>query len=526
MRKLFNPNIAAKLRLLTLSTGLGLAILASVFLLSERQLLVEERSNAIRQTVELAHGIASHYQGLAASGELTDAQARLYALRQLKALRYSSTEYFFVTDMHPRMVMHPANPKLDGTDLTGKADPNGLHLFVAMVDIVKAQGAGFVSYMWPVPGSETPVPKLTYVKGMPAWGWVIGSGVYVDSIDTVFWSRAAWFGGSTLLLGGALMLIGVLLSRSIVQPLTRAVALARTVAEGDLTTIIDVRGNDETAHLLQALRDMNGSLSGIVGQVDVGISAIATASSQIASGNQDLSARTEMQASSLEETASSMEQLTSAVQQNAANARHASALASSAAEVAVRGGAVVAQVVDTMGSIKASAHKIVDIIGVIDTIAFQTNILALNAAVEAARAGEQGRGFAVVAGEVRNLAQRSAAAAREVKGLIGDAVDKVGAGSTLVQQAGGTMQEIVDGVRQVNQIIAEIAAASAEQEAGIGQVNQAIADMDGVTQQNAALVEQAAAAATAMRMQADKLAEVFGIFKVARQPAPAALAWA
>jgi methyl-accepting chemotaxis protein len=267
--------------------------------------------------------------------------------------------------------------------------------------------------------------------------------------------------------------------------------------------------------LLRALREMNGSLSGIVGEVDAGIRTIASASTQIASGNQDLSSRTEQQAGALQETAATMEELTGAVQQNAANARHASSLASSASEVAQRGGVVVSQVVGTMDAIHGSAQKIADIIGVIDGIAFQTNILALNAAVEAARAGEQGRGFAVVAGEVRNLAQRSAAAAKEVRTLIDDSVSKVGAGAEQVREAGATMQEIVASVDRVNAIIGEIAGASEQQQDGITQVNRAIAEMDDSTQQNAALVEQAAAAAAAMNEQAQRLSEVFSVFKVA-----------
>jgi methyl-accepting chemotaxis protein len=255
-----------------------------------------------------------------------------------------------------------------------------------------------------------------------------------------------------------------------------------------------------------------------------GTETIATASTEIASGNLDLSSRTEQQASALEETASSMEELTSTVKQNADNARQANQLAQSASEVALRGGAVVADVVRTMGSINASAGKIVDIIGVIDGIAFQTNILALNAAVEAARAGEQGRGFAVVASEVRSLAQRSASAAKEIKALIGDSVDKVGEGSRLVNQAGATMDDIVTSVKRVTDIMGEITMASREQEAGIEQINQAISEMDAVTQQNAALVEEAAAAAQSLQDQSGKLAEVVGVFRLdaAAEPVRAA----
>ncbi len=314
-------------------------------------------------------------------------------------------------------------------------------------------------------------------------------------------------------------------TRSITRPLDQAVQVARTVAAGDLSSRIEVLSKDETGQLMQSLKDMNDSLAKIVAQVRGGTGSITTAAGEIAAGNQDLSARTEQQASSLEETASSMEELTSTVKQNADNAQQANKLAQSASEVAVRGGAVVAQVVDTMGAINESSKKIVDIIGVIDGIAFQTNILALNAAVEAARAGEQGRGFAVVASEVRNLAQRSAAAAREVKALIGDSVDKVESGTRLVDEAGGTMQEIVSSIRRVTDIMGEITAASREQTSGIEQINEAIAQMDQVTQQNAALVEEAAAAAESLNDQATSLAEVVTLFKLdGATAAPAAVA--
>jgi methyl-accepting chemotaxis protein len=320
------------------------------------------------------------------------------------------------------------------------------------------------------------------------------------------------------LLAGLVLAFGAasawMLTTGITGPLREAVTAARRVAGGDLTGHIDDRAKDETGQLLSALKDMNASLLGIVTEVRSGTDHITTSSSEIAAGNQDLSRRTEQQAGALEETASSMEELTSAVKHNADNARQANVLAASAAQVAVKGGEVVAQVVGTMDSINASSRKIVDIISVIDGIAFQTNILALNAAVEAARAGEQGRGFAVVASEVRNLAQRSASAAKEIKQLIGDSVDKVNQGSKLVADAGVTMDEIVSSVHRVSDIITEITAASSEQSAGINEVNQAIGSMDAVTQQNAALVEQAAAAAESMQQQAAALAQAVSVFKV------------
>jgi methyl-accepting chemotaxis protein len=304
------------------------------------------------------------------------------------------------------------------------------------------------------------------------------------------------------------------LTTGITRPLNTAVDISRRVAEGDLSVEITVTTKDEAGQLLQALKDMNISLRNIVGNVRVGTDTIATASSQIASGNLDLSNRTEQQAGSLEETASAMEQLTSTVKQNADNARQANQLAVSASEVAIQGGSVVGQVINTMSAINDSSKKIVDIISVIDGIAFQTNILALNAAVEAARAGEQGRGFAVVASEVRSLAQRSSAAAKEIKTLIDDSVSKVDVGSKLVGQAGSTMEEVVSSVKRVTDIVGEISSASQEQSTGIEEVNRAIAQMDESTQQNAALVEEAAAAAQSLQEQAGKLAELVSVFNI------------
>ncbi|GAB4569200.1 MAG: MCP four helix bundle domain-containing protein [Rhizobacter sp.] len=348
----------------------------------------------------------------------------------------------------------------------------------------------------------------------------------IDTAATAGQQRLHQVGNTvTVLLFGAIAIMLVVITpltlvnmHSICKPLSEAQHLAQAIAQGDLTErAINTTGKDEAAGLLRTLSQMRTSLSALVGQVRVGADSINTASTEIASGNQDLSGRTEQTASNLQQAASSMTQLTGTVQQSAASARQANQLASSAAEVAARGGSVVAQVVTTMDEINASSKKISDIIGVIDGIAFQTNILALNAAVEAARAGEQGRGFAVVASEVRSLAGRSAEAAREIKGLIGASVERVEAGSRLVADAGATMTEIVGSVGRVSDIINEITAAAAQQSDGISQVNVAVSQLDQMTQQNAALVEQSAAAAESLKQQAGSLSKVVSAFRLTSQ---------
>jgi methyl-accepting chemotaxis protein len=329
-----------------------------------------------------------------------------------------------------------------------------------------------------------------------------------------------------LVVGGlsALLLASLLawaLARSIVQPLKQATASAARIAEGDLTEQIQVAGHDEASALLAALKNMQQALSRLVADVRLNSESVATASAQIATGNNDLSARTERQASALQQTAATMEQLGGTVRNNAANAKQANQLAQGASKVADQGGQVVTQVVTTMNGINASGKRIADIIGVIDGIAFQTNILALNAAVEAARAGEQGRGFAVVATEVRSLAQRSADAAKQIKTLITGSVEQVEQGSRLVDQAGKTMTEIVHAIKRVSEIVGEISSSSAEQSNGVGQVGQAVSQMDQATQQNAALVEESAAAAESLRQQAQELVQTVATFKLAAQASPA-----
>ncbi|ALU91696.1 methyl-accepting chemotaxis protein I, serine sensor receptor protein [Herbaspirillum rubrisubalbicans M1] len=343
-----------------------------------------------------------------------------------------------------------------------------------------------------------------------------GSARSDQTANDVFNAARTWIIGLLATIVVIAFGLAAAVARAVSRPLNEAVSVAERVAQGDLTVQINTASKDETGMLMHSLRTMNDSLHKIVSEVRYGTDAISTASQEIASGNLDLSSRTEQQAGSLEETASAMEELTATVKQNADNARQANQLAASASDIASQGGEVVSQVVQTMEGITESSSRIADIITVIDGIAFQTNILALNAAVEAARAGEQGRGFAVVASEVRSLAQRSAAAAKEIKQLIDDSVEKVGAGSQLVERAGATMSDVVSSVRRVTGVVAEISAASSEQSTGIEEINRAVTQMDEVTQQNAALVEEAAAAAQSLQDQAARLSQVVSVFKIER----------
>jgi methyl-accepting chemotaxis protein len=514
-------------KILSISIATIVALLLGVMLYvlpyMEKQLM-EEKIQATKAVVEVAHAMLQGSLAEVKSGKRTLAQAQADALKQIGELRYHGSEYFWVNDLETKVLMHPIRPELIGKTQGENKDANGKKLFVEFVNVCKEKGEGMVDYMWAKPGGTQPVPKISYVKLMKEWGWVVGSGIYVDDVKTQM-NKMRWqIVGGTLVLALAIFAFAWMVARRIKQALDQAIGASQRIASGDLTGHIEVQSSDETGELLGSLKEMNEGLARIVGEVRTGAESIATATEQIAAGNSDLSQRTEEQASALEETASSMEELTSTVKQNADNAQAANQLAINASGVAVKGGEVISRVVRTMESITDSSKKISDIIGVIDGIAFQTNILALNAAVEAARAGEQGRGFAVVAAEVRSLAQRSAAAAKEIKALIEDSVGKVQDGSRLVEEAGRTTQEIVTSIKRVTDIMAEISAASLEQSSGIEQVNTAITQMDDVTQQNAALVEEAAAAAESLEEQAQQLVGVVARFTLEQAEKPQAAA--
>ncbi|WP_034293945.1 methyl-accepting chemotaxis protein [Herbaspirillum sp. RV1423] len=501
-----------------------------------RNIRLEERKKDLINVAQVAMSTIKEYGDLTKSGAMSKEEAQKAALTRVKSMRYGQDGYFSISNSAAITIMHPIKPELNGKNMSDFKDPAGNQIFKDISKAGALPNGDFIHYIWPKVGSSDPVPKLSYAFRYEPWDWIITTGIYLDDVNGAFirslYQLAAIFVGFAILLIGLVVFNNRSILRTIGGDPGDAAEIANRISDGDLTLTIHTSPGD-TSSLVYAFKRMRDSLMHTISNIKSSADTIATASSEIASGNLDLSSRTEQQAGSLEETASAMEELTSTVKQNADNARQANQLAVSASEVAVQGGAVVGQVVDTMGSINDSSKKIVDIISVIDGIAFQTNILALNAAVEAARAGEQGRGFAVVASEVRSLAQRSSAAAKEIKTLIDDSVSKVDVGSKLVQQAGETMSEVVASVKRVTDIVGEISAASQEQSAGINEVGQAITQMDEGTQQNAALVEQAAAAAQSLQDQAVTLANLVGRFKldastpvqtapVARTAAPAA----
>ncbi|PLZ02998.1 hypothetical protein CY652_08620 [Burkholderia sp. WAC0059] len=494
----------------------GLLLIGAFGAWQTRLSMTLDRKTQLASLVEEAVSIANHYYALSQRHVLSEDDAKRQALDAIGAIRYGQSGYLSVNDARPVMLMHPTQPQLIGKPLADYADPNGKHLFLEIVRIGNGpSGGGFLDYLWPKPGSTAAVPKLSYAQRFAPWGWYLVTGMYMDDVSAAFYASLAHWLAITVALGAISTVVMRLVLRSVRGSLGGelevAIEAARRIAHGDLTGPVSAAGRNPRS-LMRALQTMQTGLADTVARVRSGAENINVGANEIAAGNTDLSQRTEEQAAALVQTASSMDQMTANVKQNADSAGQAARLAGEAADVAVRGSEVVDDVVRTMGDITAHSQQIGDIIGVIDGIAFQTNILALNAAVEAARAGEQGRGFAVVAAEVRSLAQRSASAAKEIKALIEKSTQTVAQGSTLVANAGATMGEIVRSVRQVNRILEEISHASREQSAGIEQVNRAVGEMDQVTQQNAALVEQAAAAAHSLKDQVTDLREAIASF--------------
>ncbi|WP_321781580.1 methyl-accepting chemotaxis protein [Paraburkholderia sp. J94] len=503
---------------------IALIVMVVVNAIMTRTGMLDDRKASLAQQTQTALGTVTYFQKEAAAGHLSVDEAKRQAIGALRVMRYGADQsgYFGIYDSSVLALLVPPKPELEGKSQANMTDPNGTPVASEIVKSSSPGGNHFSTYVWPKPGHDKPVGKITYADLVPDWDWHVFTGIYVDDIDDAFYGSLLRNLALVMLIGAALTLGMFWLIRSIRASLggepDYAADICERIASGDLTARVQVASGDERS-LLHAMSQMQHQLVDTVQRIQTSAESITTGAQQIAAGNLDLSSRTEEQAASLQETAASMEQLTTTVKHNTDNARQGNTLAVNASDVAARGGDVVRRVVQTMHDISETSKRVEQIIGVIDGIAFQTNILALNAAVEAARAGEQGRGFAVVAGEVRTLAQRSAGAAKEIKELIGQSVAQVVEGSKLVDEAGSTIDEVVQQARRVADLMGEIAAASEEQHTGIEQVNRAVSQMDEVTQQNAALVEEASAAAQSMAAQSNGLRDVVAVFRIGSQTA-------
>jgi len=513
-------SLRARLALLVCAAVAGTLLLATVSAWQIRSRVLDGKRRELVNAVQTAFAVVSAYQRKAASGEMPLEKAQEAAKQVLLSARYGDrgADYFYAYQLDGVNIVLPSKPDWAGKNMIGKVlDASGTDVILAMTQAIKqsANGEAFVRVNFPHPGETVPAPKLQYVRLVPDWNWMVGSGLYLDDAEAQGRAALLWNLGATLAGLVALAALGFIISRSVLRQIGGEPHLARgmmrEVAHGNLGVAVPAA---PPGSLLEGLGETVVALRKTVDQVRGAAAAIGTASTQIAAGSMDLSSRSERVAANLQQTAATVEELNGTVAGTSDSARRASGLAARASDTAGNGRSVIGNVVSTMDGINESSRRISEIIGVIDGIAFQTNILALNAAVEAARAGEQGRGFAVVAGEVRTLARRSAQAAREIKALIVESVARVETGTQLVSQAEASMGEIVTSVARVRTIIDEIAAATRGQSNGIAQVNLAIAEIDRTTQQNAALVEESSAATASLNEQTLSLSRSMAAFKL------------
>jgi methyl-accepting chemotaxis protein len=529
-----------------------------VFLLSEswlfskyKEQVFQARKNQIVAGVETAWGIIDHYSKQVGQ-KYSEQEAKELAINAIKSLRYEGNTYFWINDTQPAMVMHPMKPELDGKDLSQSKDPNGLYLFKEMVSVTEKSDAGYVNYQWPKPGFEKPIDKTSYVKRHSKWNWIIGSGMYIEdlqaAISKIFWKVVFVLLGITALSAAMIYL----LVRGISRPLNQTVEMINCLEQGILDKRLNMDRQDEIGQMGKAmnafadnlqgeiltafdkladgdltfeakgfirepLAKTNAKLNEIMSQIQTAGEQISSGSAQVSDSSQSLSQGATEQASSLEEITSSMTEMSSQTKQNAENATQANQLSAQARDAAGKGNAQMKEMMTAMDEINASGQNISKIIKVIDEIAFQTNLLALNAAVEAARAGQHGKGFAVVAEEVRNLAARSAQAARETADLIEGSVEKAENGVGIAQRTAEALSEIVDGITKTTDLVGEIAAASNEQSQGIGQINQGLSQIESVTQQNTANAEESAAASEELASQAQHLSRMLQNFRLKGQ---------
>jgi methyl-accepting chemotaxis protein len=477
--------------------GSVVGITYSLFTLKEN--LLEERKLKTKHVVESAYGVLDYYHSLAGQGKMTMDEAQKAAIALVKYLRYEEKEYFWINDMHPAMIMHPYKPELDGTDISDYKDPEGKRLFVAFVDTVKASGAGYVDYLWPKPNFKEPVPKVSYVKGFAPWGWVIGSGIYIDDIQALFLYETKKYVLGTALFACCIFIIGWMIVRSMDRTLREAVQVSNSLAAGDFTIAIDVSTKDELGQLLSSMKIMVEKLKAVVTDVKTAADNVASGSQQLSAGSEQLSQGTTEQAASAEEASASVEEMNATIKQNADNARQTEKIALKSATDAQESGKAVAKAVAAMKDIATK-------ISIIEEIARQTNLLALNAAIEAARAGEHGKGFTVVAAEVRKLAERSQKAAGEISKLSGSSVE-------VAEQAGSMLTKLVPDIQKTAELVQEISAASKEQSGGADQINGALQQLNQVVQQNAGAAEETASTAEELSSQAEQLQSAVSFFK-------------
>jgi methyl-accepting chemotaxis protein len=483
----------------------GIAFLVTLTLSTIRSQMLEDRKVKTRHVVESVYGILEQYESLSKDGRMTAKEAQDAAVTMIKRLRYEEKEYFWINDMRPFMIMHPYLTELDGTDLSDYKDPEGKKLFIAFVDQVKTHGEGFVDYLWPKPNFRDPVPKISYVKGFEPWGWVIGSGIYLDDVQTVFRTEAIKYSVVTAIIIAVLLTVSMLITNTIVSALKEAVRVSNSLAEGDLTVDFAIRGRDETAQLLASMKNMMEKLRAVVTDVKTASDNVALGSEQLSSGAQQMSQGTTEQAASSEQASSAVEEMNATIKQNADNAIQTEKIAEKSAEDARESGKAVTDAVNAM---KLIAQKI----GIIEEIARQTNLLALNAAIEAARAGEHGKGFAVVAAEVRKLAERSQTAAAEISDLSGSSVE-------VAERAGAMLVKLVPDIQKTAELVQEISASSKEQAGGTDQINSAIQQLNEVVQENAGAAEEMASTSEELSSQADQLQNTISFFKVSNEDA-------